>query len=54
MSGAENARGMERDEAGEVSDRLRRALVPCSGIKVSVVLKSKDIPLNLSFRKSVG
>lgn len=37
----------------KVTVRLRRALVPCGGIKVSVILKSKEVPLSLSFRKSV-
>lgn len=49
MSGAENVRGMGRDEAGEVSDRLRRALVPCSGIKDSVVLKKQGYTIKSVF-----
>lgn len=45
---------MVKDEAGEVSKgQIEEALIPCSGIKVPMVLNSKDISLNLYFRISV-
>lgn len=45
---------MEKGEAREVSgSQTEKGQVPCSGIKVPTVLKSKDVSLSLCFRKSV-